>query len=109
MILLDNEVCASGNELSGSDTLLSGEKAVVEIAASNAGARSVLFASLAKIYLEKDAESTVIATIGGVISIAGVLYGLTTAHGIRTVGSRQQDSPELLGTMRHNNKRVNTC
>ena len=109
VILLDNEICASGNELSGSDTPLPGEDAVVEIAASNAGARSVLFASLAKIYFEKDAVSTVTATIGGVISIAGVLYGLTTAHGIRTVGSRQQDSPELAGTMRHSNIRVKNC
>ena len=104
VILLGNEICASGNELSGLDTQFSGEGAVVEVAASNAGARSVLFASLAKIYFEKDAKSTSTATIGGVISIAGVLYGLTTAHGIRTVGSRQQDFPELSGTIRHNNK-----
>lgn len=103
VIILGNEVCASGDDLSASDTL-SGGKAVVETAASDAGARSVLFASPAKLYFENDAKSTAIATIGGVLSIAGVLYGLTTAHGIRTVGSRQQDSPELSGTMSHNSK-----
>ncbi|KAL8793190.1 MAG: hypothetical protein Q9195_004220 [Heterodermia aff. obscurata] len=68
-------------------------KVLVDIAISKAGESPVLFGKLAKLYCEKDVESTSFSTIGGVVSVAGELYGLTTAHGIESIGTRRQEGP----------------
>ena len=97
VVVLDIERCTPGSLSAALGAVLHDEEILVDIAISKAGENSVLFGTLAKLYREKDVDSTVFSTIGGVISIEGSLYGLTTAHGLRSIGTRQQEGPRASG------------
>ena len=76
------DIYTLGNFSPDSSTVLPDQKILVDMAVDKKRARRVIFGSLAKLHSDNDADFTVFSTIGGVILIAGTLYGLTTAHGI---------------------------
>ena len=92
--MLDINLCASGNS-SDLTSIVHDEELSVETIIG----KPSLFASLVKIYSVKDANSTVFSTIGGVISINGAWYGLTTAHAFRRSDIAPQKMPEISGTI----------
>ena len=95
--VLEISLCTPGSSSAGLDPVPQNETIIVEISTSEAGEDTVLFGKLAKLYREKDIDSTAFSTIGGVVSVGGILYGLTTAHGIRSLGTRPQEGPRASG------------
>lgn len=88
-IMLDTTLCASG-ESSAQYLDLQNDELLVGTAISEASKQPTLFARLVKIYPSKGVESSVFSTMGGVISVDGTCYGLTTAHGLRTMGGTER-------------------
>lgn len=82
VILHDINLCAAGDPSAALDLALQ-EGDLVEIKVSKAGENYSLFASLVKIYSANGIRSPTFSTIGGVITIDGIPYGLTTAHAMQ--------------------------
>lgn len=95
--VLENQRCTSGNFSPEANTVLPGQKILVEMAVDEKGAKSVVFGSLAKFIRDNDADLTAFSTIGGAILIAGTLYGLTTAHGIHNVSNPRLKATRFSG------------
>ena len=99
--LLANQRRTPGNISPKVNTLLQDQKIAVEIAIDGNRAKSVVFGSLARFQRINDAKFTAFSTIGGVILIEGVSYGLTTAHGIHTVSNPPPEATRFSGTSSH--------
>ena len=98
VVVLENQICASGDFSPEAITVLPNQKFLVEIAADEKGAKAIVFGCLAKFIRDDDAGPPIFSTIGGVISIAGTLYGLTTAHGIHNVSNPHPKTTRFSGT-----------
>ena len=85
--VLDDQTSHSGAVSPKSHVVGEQDTILAKTAMNEMGSKSVIFGNLARFYSVKDTNYTVSSTIGGVIQISGIFYGLTTAHGIQTAGN----------------------
>lgn len=97
--VLKNQRCTSEDLLLESH-VAPDEKILVEMAVTEIGGKPAVFRSLAKFHRDSNAGLTAFSTIGGVIMVAGTLYGLTTGHGIYTLGTGRQGAQRSSGMNR---------
>ena len=82
--MLGNQIRHPGEVSPKSYVMLPDDAILVKMAVNEMESKSVIFGNLARFYRVKYPDSTVSSTIGGVIQLSGIFYGLTTAHGIQT-------------------------
>lgn len=92
ILIFDIRKCTSGGSVAKPPTerFLGRQIAVDLDDTSNA---TVLYAKAARIFTSADAELFIFCTIGGMLSINGKLYGLTTAHPFAAPGSEGRAMP----------------